>query len=227
MYILSQDGRDVLINKLTKGRILPKYEGTLLTFIPLGKGMEGWNKIYVFMKDVTTGNVKIEIKRGDIAFQNDIQAVVNAANAELRIGGGVAGAIHRAAGPSLTEETRSMAPIEPGEAVISGGHQLPNEFIIHCLGPVYGRDKPEDKLLGKCYSNALHLAEDHEIESIAFPAISTGAFGYPMEGAARVALTTIKEEAKQLRSVTLVRFVLWSEKALSVHEEVMQEVFQT
>lgn len=177
------------------------------------------------MRETKQSGITIELKRGDIANQSDIEAVVNAANAELRIGGGVAGAIHRAAGPELTEETRSMAPIEPGEAVISGGHNLPNDYIIHCLGPVYGRDEPSDELLANCYTNALDLAEDHQIERIAFPAISTGAFGYPMNDAARVAFETLKEKVDTLEYVSLIRFVLFSEGDIAVHEDVMEEVF--
>jgi O-acetyl-ADP-ribose deacetylase (regulator of RNase III) len=178
------------------------------------------------MKGITLSGVKIELKRGDIANQGDMDAVVNAANAELRTGGGVAGAIHRAAGPELTEETRSMAPIKPGEAVISGGHNLPNDYIIHCLGPVYGHDKPEDELLGNCYSNALKLAEEHQITKVAFPSISTGAFGYPMKDAARVAFETIKQKVDELESISLIRFVLWGGDAMAIHEEVMEEVFE-
>ena len=177
------------------------------------------------MRETKQSGITIELKRGDIANQSDMDAVVNAANAELRIGGGVAGAIHRAAGPELTEETRSMAPIEPGEAVISGGHNLPNDYIIHCLGPVYGRDEPSDELLANCYKNALYLAEDHQIERIAFPAISTGAFGYPMNDAARVAFKTVKERVDTLEYVSLIRFVLFSEGDIAVHEDVMEEVF--
>lgn len=177
------------------------------------------------MKSTKLSGVEIELKRGDIANQPDVDAVVNAANAELRTGGGVAGAIHRAAGPELTRETRSMAPIEPGEAVISGGHNLPNEYIIHCLGPVYGRDEPSDELLANCYGNALQLAEEHQIERIAFPSISTGAFGYPMKDAARVAFETIKQEISRLSHVKYIRFVLWGEDALQVHEEVLDELF--
>lgn len=178
------------------------------------------------MKKITFKDRIIELKRGDITNQPDVDAVVNAANAQLRTGGGVAGAIHRAAGPELTEETRSMAPIKPGEAVISGGHNLPNKYIIHCLGPVYGRDKPEDKLLGFCYKNALKVAEDHEIEHIAFPAISTGAFGYPMDEAANVAFKTIKASIPNLESVQLIRFVLWGEGAMETHKKVMEQVFE-
>lgn len=177
------------------------------------------------MEQTAIENITVELKRGDITNQPAVDAVVNAANAQLRTGGGVAGAIHRAAGPELAEETRSKAPIKPGEAVISGAHHLPNQYIIHCLGPVYGRDKPEDKLLGFCYKNALNIAEDHDISSIAFPAISTGAFGYPPREAAKVAFTTIKNEIPRLQSVKRIRFVLWGEDAMRIHREVMDEVF--
>lgn len=177
------------------------------------------------MNEITISDVKLELKQGDIASQDDVDAVVNAANAQLRIGGGVAGAIHRAAGPELTEETRPLAPIEPGEAVITGGHNLPNEYIIHCLGPVYGRDKPEDELLANCYINALDLAEEHGIKRIAFPAISTGAFGYPMKDAATVAFETVRQKAEELSTVQLVRFVLWSNGDFKTHVTVMEEVF--
>lgn len=173
----------------------------------------------------TVNGITVELIRGDITNQPDVQAIVNAANAELRIGGGVAGAIHRAAGPSLEQETRPLAPIKPGQAVITGGHNLPNEQIIHCLGPVYGRDEPSEQLLADCYRNALQLAEENGLESIAFPAISTGAFGYPMQDAADVALRTIGEELPGLSSVKLIRFVLWGEEAAEVHEEVLQQVF--
>lgn len=130
--------------------------------------------------------IEIEIITGDIARQHDMAAVVNAANAQLMTGGGVAGALHMAAGPGLEEECRPLAPIQPGETVITGGHNLSNEHVIHCLGPVYGRDEPADQLLADCYRNALNLAEKYKIPSIAFPAISTGAFGYPAEEAATI-----------------------------------------
>ena len=121
-------------------------------------------------------NVKIEVRLGDFANQPDITAIVNAANAQLRIGGGVAGAIHSAAGPALEEECRPYAPIKSGEAVITGAHKLPNKYVIHCLGPVYGVDHPESTLLANCYRNAFKLAEEHKITSLAFPAILTGTY---------------------------------------------------
>ena len=167
--------------------------------------------------------VTVECVRGDITAQDDVAAVVNAANAWLRSGGGVAGAIHRAAGPGLEEEARPLAPIRPGQAVITGGHDLPNRYVIHALGPVYGRDRPEAEVLAKCYRHSLALAEEHGIDSVAFPAISTGVFGYPVEEAARVSLGTVMEETEHLKSVRLVRFVLFGEEDLEVHERVLSE----
>jgi len=168
--------------------------------------------------------VTVELTTGDIAKQSDVEAVVNAANAQLRTGGGVAGALHSAAGPGLATETRPMAPIEPGEAVISGAHDLPNDRVIHVLGPVYWRDEPSDELLRTGYENALRQAEENTIASVAFPALSTGAFGYPLDEAARIALETILDAAPDLDSVTHVRFVLFDETARSVHEKALSAV---
>ena len=168
--------------------------------------------------------VTIECRQGDIVNQEDCEAVVNAANAQLEPGGGVAGAIHRAAGPDLAKEARVFAPIKPGEAVITSGQKLPNKYVIHCLGPVYGRDKPENEILGNCYRNALQLAEEKGITSIAFPAISTGIFGYPIEEAAKVAFLTIIEQAPSLKHVKKIRFVLHSIKDLEVHERVLEKM---
>ena len=170
--------------------------------------------------------VTIELRQGDIASQTDCDAVVNAANAQLETGGGVAGAIHKAAGPGLAKEARSLASIEPGEAVITGGHELPNKYVIHCLGPVYGKDKPEAELLSKCYKNALDLAEKHNLNSIAFPAISTGIFGYPAEEAAKVAFSAINEKAAELSHVKLIVFVLYSSKDLQIHERSLEQISQ-
>lgn len=172
----------------------------------------------------TFGNVVVEVRTGDITRQEDADAIVNAANAQLRTGGGVAGAIHRAAGPDLERECRPLAPIRPGEAVITGGHRLPNRRVIHCLGPVYGEDEPADRLLGDCYRNALRLAEEEGLGTVAFPAISTGAFGYPMKEAAHVGLATVAEEAEELEQVKRVRFVLFDETALRAHEEALKRV---
>lgn len=167
---------------------------------------------------VTRGNTTIECAVGDITRQSDMDAVVNAANAELMPGGGVAGAIHRAAGAQLAEECRPLAPIRPGEAVITGAHGLPNRHVIHCLGPVYGRDEPSDELLRRCYRTALNLADERRLESVAFPAISTGAFGYPMEAAAAVAAEALCTAAEALEHVRRIRLVLPNEAARQQHE---------
>lgn len=168
--------------------------------------------------------IEIQLAKGDISKQKDIEAVVNAANAQLRIGGGVAGAIHRAAGPGLEKECRPLAPIAPGEAVITKGHQLPNEYVIHCLGPVYGVDKPEDKLLRDCYINSLNLAEENKVKSIAFPAISTGAFGYPINKAVKIALKTVLGKILDLEYLETVRFVLYSENDLDVYKKALLDM---
>jgi O-acetyl-ADP-ribose deacetylase (regulator of RNase III) len=162
------------------------------------------------------GSLCIEVVTGDITAQPDLDCIVNAANAQLMPGGGVAGAIHRAAGPGLAQECRVLAPIRPGQAVITAGHRLPNRWVIHCLGPVYGRDHPEEELLASCYREAMRLAEQHRIRSIGFPAISTGVFGYPMEAAAEVALAAVAAEARSAKSVQLVRFVLFDPDAASI-----------
>jgi O-acetyl-ADP-ribose deacetylase len=172
----------------------------------------------------TVHGVTVECMQGDITSQDDVTAIVNAANAELRSGGGVAGAIHRAAGPELEREARWLAPIRPGEAVITGGHNLPNRYVVHTLGPVYGQDRPEAELLASCYRNSLALAEESEVDSIAFPAISTGVFGYPVEEAAEVAIETVIEETERLEHVRLIRFVLFGEKDFEVHEKALSEI---
>jgi O-acetyl-ADP-ribose deacetylase (regulator of RNase III) len=174
--------------------------------------------------DIVFCGVTIECVQGDIAGQKGFAAVVNAANAQLRPGGGVAGAIHKAAGPGLHEECRPLAPIKPGGAVITGGHKLPNRFVIHCLGPVYGVDKPEDEVLARCYREALRLAEERKVGSIAFPAISTGIFGYPVEEAAETAFRTIADIAPHLKFVKRIRFVLYEKSDLEIHEKALAAI---
>ncbi len=170
----------------------------------------------------TVANVTIECVEGDITDQQGIDAVANAANAQLRPGGGVAGAIHSAAGPELDRACRPLAPIGPGEAVITPAFNLPNKHVLHCLGPVYGRDEPSADLLASCYRAALELADENELESVAFCSISTGVFGYPMADAARVAIKTAAETAPRLRHVRLIRFVLWGRDALAAHERALE-----
>lgn len=175
------------------------------------------------MTEFSHHGVRFECRRGEIADQPDLDAVVNAANAQLMPGGGVAGALHRAAGPGLARACAPLAPIRPGDAVITEACELPNRHVIHCLGPVYGEDHPAEELLASCYRRALQLAEEHDLRSIGFPALSTGIFGYPMAEAARVAFDTLLGMAAELRSVGLIRFVLFAEADRDLHARILTE----
>jgi O-acetyl-ADP-ribose deacetylase (regulator of RNase III) len=168
------------------------------------------------------GDVVVECVQGDIAEQPDVDAVVNAANADLAPGAGVAGAIHRKAGPGLYEECRALAPIRTGEAVITGGHGLPNPWCIHVLGPVYARSSDAARELASCYREALRLADSKRLASLASPAVSTGVFGYPVDEAAAVALRAVASAAGELETVRLVRFVLWDGTDYDVHKQVLE-----
>lgn len=147
----------------------------------------------------------IRVWQGDITTL-DVDAIVNAANRTLLGGGGVDGAIHRAAGPGLLDECRALNGCATGEARITGGHNLPARHVIHAVGPVWkGGDQGEDALLASAYRNSLALAQDHGLRSIAFPAISTGIYGFPADRAAAIAVATIRQHAQSLE-VTLVAF---------------------
>jgi len=136
----------------------------------------------------------------------------------------VSGAIHRAAGPQLQEEAKRYAPIRVSECVITGAYNLPNDYVIHCLGPVYGRDEPSDVFLAKTYENALRLADERGIESVGFPSISTGIFGYPVDEAAKVALRSILETLPKLKNVKKVRMVLWGEDSYRAYVNALKEL---
>lgn len=163
---------------------------------------------------------KITIKLGDITKQ-EVDAIVNAANTQLAGGGGVDGAIHRAAGPSVMEECRKIGACPTGEAVITGAGKLKAKRIIHTPGPVWnGGKNGEPELLRKCYRNSFRLAKDNGLATIAFPAISTGVYGYPVEDAARIA---IGEGMKHISDFLEIRYICFSEVDhgvyLRVHEE--------
>jgi len=170
--------------------------------------------------------ITIECVIGDIATQEGFDGVVCAANPELRPGGGVAGAIHEAAGPELYTLCKPFGPLAVGDAVVTGAGKLPNRFVIHALGPIYEKDPdPADKL-ANAYRSSLKLAEDCRMKKIAFPSLSTGVYGYPLEEAADVAFCTIHELLPELISVKHIRFVLYNDKSLKVHEEVLERVFK-
>ena len=146
----------------------------------------------------------IEVVEGDITLL-DVDAIVNAANPTLLGGGGVDGAIHRRAGPELLEECRTLGGARTGEAKMTGGYRLKARKVIHCVGPVWqGGTNGEPEALASCYRNALRLAQEHGLKSIAFPAISTGAYGYPLEAATAIAIREAREFERQYPAVRIV-----------------------
>lgn len=171
------------------------------------------------------GQSVVDLVQGDIT-REDVDAIVNAANSSLLGGGGVDGAIHRAAGPGLLAETRTLGGCPTGEARISKGYRLKARHVIHAVGPVY-HGRPQDaELLASAYRNSLELATQHHLTTVAFPAISTGVYGYPLDEAAQVALGTVKEYLQQHPAITLVRFVLFDKQAYDVFERAAKRIFQ-
>jgi O-acetyl-ADP-ribose deacetylase (regulator of RNase III) len=165
----------------------------------------------------------LELVVGDITKQ-DTEAVVNAANNRLAPGGGVTGAIHRAAGPALWEESKKLGGCKTGEAKLTRGYRLPASYVIHTVGPVYSGSSDDPKLLESCYRESLRVAEERGIRSMSFPAISTGIFGYPVEEAAEVALKTVLDMLRKTPSIRLVRFVLRDSDTLRVHEKALKSL---
>ncbi|MFQ6675229.1 MAG: O-acetyl-ADP-ribose deacetylase [Fidelibacterota bacterium] len=167
---------------------------------------------------------RIEIVQGDIT-KMSVDAVVNAANRTLLGGGGVDGAIHRAAGPGLKEECRTVGGCETGEARITGGYNLPARWVIHTVGPVWrGGDREEDELLASCYRSCFDLALKHGVNSIAFPAISTGAYGFPLERATRIALEETFRFLKTHPSPAKVYFVCFSGNDFEVYRRLFERM---
>lgn len=171
---------------------------------------------------------RLTLMIGDITKQAT-DAIVNAANSSLMGGGGVDGAIHRAGGPKIHEEcleiVRKQGGCPTGEAVITSGGNLPARYVIHTVGPVWhGGDSDEPKLLENCYKNSLKLAVEHGIKTISFPSISTGAYGYPIDKAARVALRAVRDFLENNTDIEEVVFVLFNEPAYKAYEEALNEL---
>lgn len=176
------------------------------------------------MRSVKIGDSTLELVEGDITRQ-DTEAIVNAANTSLLGGGGVDGAIHRAGGPQILEECRKIGGCPTGEARITSGGRLAARWVIHTVGPIYRDGKHgEAELLASAYRNSLRLAGEHGIRTVAFPSISTGAYGYPIADAARIALATAADHLKAHPEITRVRFVLFGEHALRAYEAALAEL---
>ncbi len=175
--------------------------------------------------EVTINKSNLELVEGDITAQ-DTDAIVNAANSSLLGGGGVDGAIHRAAGPELLAECRTLGGCRTGEAKITRGYQLKARHVIHTVGPVYHREGPARpaELLASAYRRSLKVASENNLRSVSFPSISTGAYGYPLEEAAPIALQTAIDYLKTHTDIDLVRFVLYGQHPYKVYERALQSI---
>ena len=165
---------------------------------------------------------RIEIIKGDITKQK-VDAIVNAANNSLLGGGGVDGAIHRAAGPELLKECKKLNGCATGEAKITGGYRLPAKYVIHTVGPIWrGGNNEEDEYLAMCYENCFRLAEKYNIKTIAFPAISTGAYGFPLERATKIAVARTKKFLENNTSIEKVIFVCFDERTYECYKKLLK-----
>jgi O-acetyl-ADP-ribose deacetylase (regulator of RNase III) len=171
------------------------------------------------------GNSILELTCGDITVQ-ETEAIANAANRRLSPGGGVSGAIHRAAGPELWEESKKLGGCETGEAKLTGGHNLKAKYVIHTVGPVYSSSTEDAQDLKNCYKNSLLLASLKKIKSISFPSISTGIFGYPIKEASVVALKTITDFLKEHQEIKLVRMILFSEGDYKIYKLSLEKILK-
>src|SRR5436190_11840253 len=177
----------------------------------------------LFMSTRNINGVTLALLQGDIVtVQAD--AIVNAANSGLRGGGGVDGAIHRAGGPDIMEECRKIGGCPTGSAVATTAGRLPAKYVFHAVGPMYSSSPDDERLLASAYQTCLDLAEKHQVKSIAFPSLSTGIYGYPLELAAPIALHTIIEHIKKPTCLQQVLMVLFGESAYKVHEQALDKL---
>ena len=169
----------------------------------------------------------ITLRRGDITRVTDVDAIVNAANSTLLGGGGVDGAIHRAAGPGLLAECRTLGGCATGDAKLTGGHDLPIPHVLHTVGPVWSVHADEagrarrDAELASCYRRCLEVADEHDLRRLAFPSISTGAYRFPLERAARIAIASLHETAARLGGRWELRLVLFDDETLAAYEKAL------
>lgn len=167
---------------------------------------------------------RITLIQGDITVQH-VDAIVNAANTSLLGGGGVDGAIHRAAGPELLEECRALGGCPTGEARITKGYRLPAKYVIHTPGPIWrGGEHDEDRLLANCYRNSLRLAAQHGVRTLAFPSISTGIYGFPIERASRIAAREVKAFLENDATIERAVFVCYSRPDYTVYQSALKEI---
>lgn len=166
------------------------------------------------------------MKQGDITRVSDVDAIVNAANKSLLGGGGVDGAIHRAAGPELLEECRTLHGCDTGDAKLTGAYDLPCKYVIHTVGPVWGGgSRGEAELLANCYKNSLRVAIENGIRSVAFPSISTGAYRFPLEEAAHIAVSTIRRFAEENPDkLDIVEWILFDKRTFDAYEKALKDL---
>ncbi len=175
------------------------------------------------MADTVLADGYIEVVRGDITRQR-VDAIVNAANSSLLGGGGVDGAIHRVAGPELLEACRELGGCPPGQARITLGFRLPTRFVIHTVGPIWrGGTQDEDETLASCYRNCARLARSRNLTSVAFPSISTGAYGYPVTRASRIAVRELRRAVERNENLQTVRVVCFGDETFHAYERAMED----
>jgi O-acetyl-ADP-ribose deacetylase (regulator of RNase III) len=174
---------------------------------------------------VMVNQARLELVQGDITHEST-DAIVNAANSSLLGGGGVDGAIHRAGGPRILEESRRLGPCPTGEARITGGGKLPARYVIHAVGPIYDERSPEEaaRLLASAYRSSLELATQHQVRTLAFPSISTGVYSYPVAAAAVIALETVMAYLRRHPEIDLVRFVLFDPDTFAAYRQALERL---